>query len=63
MQTIKQFVTTKDGPVLLEDVHVQSIEVVSPCSFMCKKFLICATKGENSERNDSSLKDLRNTRK
>ena len=28
-----------------------------------KKFLICATKGENWERKDLSLKDLRNTRK
>ena len=27
------------------------------------KFLICATKGENRERKDLSLKDLRNTRK
>ena len=28
-----------------------------------QKFLICATKGENCERKDLSLKDLRNTRK
>ena len=28
-----------------------------------QKFFICATKGENSERKDLSLKDLRNTRK
>ena len=28
-----------------------------------QKFLICATKGENRERKDLSLKDLRNTRK
>ena len=27
-----------------------------------QKFFICATKGENSERKDLSLKDLRNTR-
>ena len=28
-----------------------------------QKFFICATKGENRERIDLSLKDLRNTRK
>ena len=27
-----------------------------------QKFFICATKGENSERKDLSLKDLRHTR-
>ena len=28
-----------------------------------QKFLICATKGENGERKDLSLKELQNTRK